>query len=58
MSLIHIRVGRKIKKDMQILIDLGIFSNQAEIAREGIREVLLKYKEEINKQEKKNKQNE
>ena len=58
MSLIHIRVGKKIKKDMQILIDLGIFSNQAELAREGIREVLLKYKEEINKQEKKKKQNE
>jgi Arc/MetJ-type ribon-helix-helix transcriptional regulator len=42
-NLIHIRVGKELKKQMQHLIDIGIFSNQAEIAREGIREVLLKY---------------
>ena len=42
-DLIHIRVGRELKKKMQELIDLGIFTNQAEIAREGIRTVLLKY---------------
>ena len=44
MGLIHIRVGKEIKKKMGDLIDRGMFSNQAEIVREGIREVLLKYK--------------
>lgn len=44
MGLIHIRVGKEIKKKMEELIDRGMFSNQAEIAREGIRAVLLKYK--------------
>ncbi len=43
MSLIHIRVGKEMKKKMQEMIDSGMFSNQAEIAREGIRELLLKY---------------
>ena len=46
MGLIHIRVGKEMKKKMQDLIDRGLFSNQAEIAREGIRYVLLKYKRE------------
>ncbi|MDP7323045.1 MAG: hypothetical protein QF655_00760 [Candidatus Woesearchaeota archaeon] len=49
-KLLHIRVGRDLKKRMQILIDKGIFSNQAEIVREGLREVLLKYKEETKKE--------
>jgi Arc/MetJ-type ribon-helix-helix transcriptional regulator len=43
-DLMHIRVGKELKKQMQELIDSGLFSNQAEIAREGIREILLKYK--------------
>ncbi len=42
-DLIHIRVGKELKKQMQDLIDSGLFSNQAEIAREGIREILFKY---------------
>ena len=42
-NLIHIRVGRELKIQMQKLIDSGLFSNQAEIARAGIREVLFKY---------------
>ena len=42
-ELIHIRVGRKIKKEMRVLIDEGLFTNQSEIAREGIRDLLLKY---------------
>ncbi|MFC1705087.1 type II toxin-antitoxin system ParD family antitoxin [Nanoarchaeota archaeon] len=42
--MIHIRVGKELKKQMQELVDSGLFSNQAEIAREGIREILLKYK--------------
>ena len=43
-NLLHIRVGKQLKKEMEELIDDGLFSNQAEIAREGIRHVLLKYK--------------
>ena len=43
-GLIHVRVGKELKKQMQDLIDKGLFSNQAEIAREGIRDILLKYK--------------
>ena len=46
-DLIHIRVGKGLKKQMQKLIDLGLFSNQAEITREGIRNLLLKYNKEI-----------
>jgi Arc/MetJ-type ribon-helix-helix transcriptional regulator len=42
-SLIHIRVGKALKKEMQDLIDKGLFSNQSEVAREGIRHILLKY---------------
>ncbi|HIH38169.1 hypothetical protein J4460_06215 [Candidatus Woesearchaeota archaeon] len=43
-ELIHIRVGKQLKKEMQQLIDEGVYSNQAEIAREGIRTILLRYK--------------
>ena len=43
-SLIHIRVGKALKKEMQELIDKGMFSNQAEVAREGIRHIVLKYR--------------
>ena len=45
-TLLHIRVGKEMKKKMEELIDRGLFSNQAEIAREGIRGILIKYKEE------------
>lgn len=44
--LLHIRVGSEMKKKMEDLIDRGLFSNQAEIVREGIRTILLKYKKE------------
>ncbi len=43
--LIHIRVGKEIKKRMDELIEQGLFSNKVEIAREGIRDLLLKYKD-------------
>lgn len=43
-GLLHIRVGKEIKKQMDELIEQGLFSNQAELAREGIRDLLLKYK--------------
>ena len=45
-KLLHIRVGNEMKQKMQQLIDRGMFSNQAEIAREGVRAILLKYKKE------------
>jgi len=44
-ELLHIRVGREMKRQIEHLIEIGIFSNQAEIAREGIRHILLKYRE-------------
>ena len=43
-DLIHIRVGDKLKKEIQKLIDEGIFDNQAEAAREALRDLVLKYK--------------
>ena len=46
-NLLHIRVGKGLKKKMGILIDKGLFSNQAELIREGLREVLIKYKEDL-----------
>tara|TARA_Y100000310_G_scaffold241784_1_gene245873 strand:+ start:34080 stop:34238 length:159 start_codon:yes stop_codon:yes gene_type:complete len=48
-KLLHIRVGKRLKQRMQVLIDIGLFSNQAEIAREAIRELLLKYSKETKK---------
>ena len=44
-GLIHIRIGKRLKEKMQELIDSGLFSNQSEIARESIRELVLKYEE-------------
>lgn len=52
-ELLHIRVSKKLKAQMQILIDEGYFNNFAEIAREGIRHTALKYKEEIRQGKKK-----
>ena len=43
-DLIHIRVGAQLKEEMEELIESGMFSNQSEIAREGLRDVILKYK--------------
>ena len=42
-DLIHIRVGKEMKKQMQDLIEIGMFSTESEIAREGIRSLLIKY---------------
>jgi Arc/MetJ-type ribon-helix-helix transcriptional regulator len=50
--LLHIRVSKKTKEQMQSLIDDGVYSNAAELTREGIRHVLLKYKEDIKQEEK------
>ena len=43
-TLVHIRIGKEIREQIQDLINSGLFSNQAEAVREGIREILLKYK--------------
>ena len=45
-DLIHIRVGKGMKEQMRKLIELGIFSTEAEIAREGIRHLLIRYLKE------------
>ena len=45
--LLHIRVSKKVKDQMQVLIESGYFNNQAEVVREGIRSTLLRYKEEL-----------
>lgn len=47
MSLLHIRIGKELKKQVQKLIDVGLFSNQAEVARESIRDLLLKYQDRL-----------
>ncbi len=54
MSLLHIRIGKELKKQVQKLIDVGLFSNQAEVARESIRGLLLKYKDRLKEIEKEN----
>ncbi len=46
-QLIHIRVGKELRKRMQMLLDKGLFSNQAEIVREGLRDILVKYDKEF-----------
>ena len=51
-ELVHIRVGKELKEQMQILIEIGLFSNQAEIVREGLRDLLLKYERERHKKKK------
>ena len=43
-DLLHIRIGKGLKKELQKLIDEGIFDNQAEITREAIRDLILKYR--------------
>ena len=43
-DLVHIRIGGKLKKEIEKLIEEGIFDNQAEATREAIRGLVLKYK--------------
>ncbi len=42
-ELIHIRVGVGIREKMMELIDNGFFTNQTELVREAIRDLILKY---------------
>jgi len=51
-NLLHIRVGKGLKDKMQDLIDKGLFSNQAEMIREGLRNLLFKYEGELRKSNK------
>tara|TARA_Y100000310_G_C20534254_1_gene740040 strand:+ start:339 stop:497 length:159 start_codon:yes stop_codon:yes gene_type:complete len=48
-DLLHIRVGKKLKEEMNKLIDSGLFSNQAELTREAVRDLILKYNNELKK---------
>ena len=41
--LIHVRVGAQLKENMNELIHSGLFSNQAELVREGIRALVTEY---------------
>lgn len=41
--LVHVTVGKEFKKKIQLLIDSGFFTNNAEIVREGLRDFLSKY---------------
>ena len=45
-DLIHIRVGKGMKEQMKKLIESGMFSTEAEICREGIRHLLIRYLKE------------
>ncbi len=42
-SLIHVRLGKELKENMQSLIDSGLFSNQAEVVREALRRIVMEY---------------
>lgn len=48
-SVLHIRVSGAMKRQMEDLVDLGLFSNKNEVVRKSIRDILLKYKEEVEK---------
>ncbi len=41
--LIHVRIGAQLKENMNELIHSGLFSNQAELVREGIRGIVTEY---------------
>ena len=45
-SLLHVNIGNKLKKRMKLLVDGGLFNNQVEIVREGLRDLLSKYSDE------------
>lgn len=47
MQLIHVKTGKKLKKDMKSLIDEDIFNNYSEIVREGIRDLINRYSNEF-----------
>jgi Arc/MetJ-type ribon-helix-helix transcriptional regulator len=46
-QLIHLKVNEDMRKQIERLLATGLFATEAEIAREGIREILAKYLNEI-----------
>ena len=38
--LLHIRVSKKLRDKLQLLVDSGLYNNQAEVVREAIRNLL------------------
>jgi len=46
-SLLHIRIGKELKKRIDELVEAGVFSNQAEVVREALRSLILKYDKEF-----------
>jgi Arc/MetJ-type ribon-helix-helix transcriptional regulator len=39
-TLVHIKVGKPLKKRMQLLVNSGLFANTSEIVRQGLRDLL------------------
>ncbi len=56
-DLLHIRVGAELKNQIEKLIEIGLFTNQTELAREAIRNLLLRYNDELKKIREKNEKN-
>lgn len=52
-NIIHIRVGKEMKKQMKELIDKKEYSTEAEIAREGLHRLLVKYLKDFGLEKKK-----
>ena len=46
-ELIHIRLSKELKKQINDLIAAGLFTSQTEVAREALRTLILKYREEV-----------
>jgi Arc/MetJ-type ribon-helix-helix transcriptional regulator len=44
-TLLHVKLEQDMKKDMHKLIEIGMFSTEAEIAREAIRNLMVDIKE-------------
>ena len=40
-KLLHIKVGERLKSEIDSLIDEGLFANHAELVREGLRDILI-----------------
>jgi len=50
---VNIMMPNNLLEESQKLINKGVFSNFSELIRQGVREELMKYKEEISDDEKK-----
>ena len=51
-DIIHIRISKDMENKIEHLIEKGMFANKSEVIREVIRNTLMKYKDEIEKNEK------